>query len=149
MSVTQIKIKVFLLLMASFFTFLLSIPLTAEANSAVLSGKSYESPDNPTYKLSQSYARNTLSFGDKHIGPVIFNGSNIQKDKGQKDGFDVYRANGPITIKYGFNDNFKSDNKYQWQITSDSGKEVAGISLSKKIDDGVLIIRKKNSSSGV
>ena len=122
--------------------FCLALPIYAfAASSNQVSAKLYESGDETSeYALSPDSAVPTFSYGKKAIGSFSLYGTTNKNTT--INGFPAYAVVDGLTIQYSYDGSYKGKNDEEWHLISDSGKTAAGISLTKKIDDGVFIIQK-------
>ena len=114
---------------------------TYASNSYRASARLYETVDESLgYTLSFDNAISSFSYGKETIGMLELSGT-VNKNT-TIDGVDAYAVTDGITVRYSYDGGFHGKDKEDWHLVSDSGKTVAGIPLSKKIEDGVFVIQK-------
>lgn len=91
------------------------------------------------HTVSSQYAVKQFDFGQS-IGTFIIDGNINSQTK--YNGYTAYSTNESLRFQYIYDGSYQTKEKEQWNIVSDSCKEVNGIVLHQKIDSGVLIIQK-------
>ena len=141
----KVFIRFFILFFACFSVSVFLFYTTEADNKVTVTGKCYDS--STQFQIATSASKNQMVFGKSGAGSLTLSrasgATNISKSSKSKNNYQTYKGKGPITIGYNIIFDLKSGDKNVWHVVSDGGKEVAGISLSNKIQDGVLVIRKK------
>lgn len=133
------------LIMLGTFSLLFVAPALADERKIIIPAQDYQSAINEDYTISREYSTSSFYYGKTSIGNFFVSGDADQQ--GSIKGFSAISAKGQLTIGYEYDGSFQTDDKEQWNITSDSTKSVNGLSLSGRMQDGAMLILKSNSGS--
>ena len=139
------RLSVLLYVLALSICMLISTVVFADQVKISLSGLLYEGSDNEQYDTNGAYAKSAFCYGEKSIGTLSATGELERQQK--HNGFETFSATGDVTVGYAYDGAYMDTDKENWNIVSDSGKSVNGISLSEKIQDGVFIIQKSSDGT--
>lgn len=132
----------FYLLCCSIFLLLLgaNYQKISATQSFEINAVSYEFKKSSTYDLDDANIVESMTFGQKQLGHLTISGDITQESTFRNTV--AYGIKDNISFSYSYDGSFQSGNKKEWNITSDSGKKVNGISLSGSIAKGALIVQK-------
>ncbi len=135
----------FLLLLGALvtLTLLTSLPILADAtvaNAVNVCGTAFELGDDAKYVYDAAAPMTCFSYGRRSMGQLSLTGAINQTDV--YNGVTAYGTEGGISFSYAYDGAFQTDNAEEWNIVSESGKNVNGIAVGAKIGTGALIIQK-------
>ena len=141
---TKVNSVIFALLLSAVF---ITLPLFVNSAEKTYSSSpvNYECDDTVEYSLSEPYMVEDFSYEKKSAGAVSIKGD-INKQT-TYNGVEAYGVNDNITLGYTYSGILRDNAEDQWNICSDSCKNIGDISLKKKIGWGTVIIQK--SSNGI
>lgn len=123
---------------------ILSVLITANAanKSIVLHGVNYQIDDEHEYDKSKGKKVEEFPYGGSTLGELSIIGS--KKALHKFDGTDTYGATDEITLGYSYDGKFHTNTKEDWNIVSSDVKSVNGYDISKKVEQGAIVVQKSD-----
>lgn len=118
---------------------LFSIPVYGSSAYNV-GGNSYELTDDAGFDITGKNKLDYLSYGKKSVGSLVVVGDFVENKF--INGYTSFGAIGDIQLSYSYDGTYQSDNKESWNLCESSEKSVAGLSIDKKTDLGVVVVQK-------
>ncbi|MDI9243199.1 hypothetical protein [Fusibacillus kribbianus] len=119
---------------------IIAVPAYAVAGTDQIAVNAYEGEENAEFNEDSSYSVSQFCYGERSVGSFSIVGSKATNR--EIYGYAVYYASDGITLQYDYDGSYRTDVKENWNIVSSDEKSVNGISVSKKIGNGVLIVQK-------
>lgn len=118
------------------------IPQVAAASSYTVSGSSYELTDDSAFNISKATGKSTLCYGKRSLGNLTIGGALDGTSSYQ--GVPAYGVTGEVAFSYSYGGEYQDKDKYTWNLESSDAKNVAGVSLSKKVSKGAVIVQRSS-----
>ena len=112
-----------------------------------ISGTSYQMDEGAKYVFgSGSRVYNDYSYGQSSLVKISIGDSLYEN--ATYNGYTAYGVSGGVRFWYfPVSESFQTDDPEEWNLITDAGKSVNGISLSQKINKGVFIVQKSSDGS--
>lgn len=141
---SKIKWKLLIPITLALLAVLFMVPVDTKAISTYSQPASIYEDTEGSYQAVSSNSVNTFCYGKKSIGSFSLSGTTTKITT--VNGFTAYGVTDTLTIGYAYDGSYKTKDKENWNLISASGKMMNGISLSKKVEDGVFVIQKSADS---
>ena len=119
---------------------MLALPAFAANSRNYLHPTIYELPDGSDYSYSGSSAVQTFSYGKRSMGNLYVFGD--LTNESTFNGWTAYSTTGDVSFGISYDGSYQTKDKDAWNLESDDGKVVNGISVPKKVKSGVIIVQK-------
>ncbi len=116
------------------------IPQVAAASSYTVSGCSYELTDDSAFDISKATVKSTLCYGKRSLGNLTIGGALDGTSSYQ--GVPAYGVTGEVAFNYSYGGEHQDEDNYTWNLESSDAKNVAGVSVSKKVAKGAVIVQR-------
>lgn len=100
----------------------------------------YQTNDEAEYSIDEKSRVAEFEYGENSIG--VFSVYGEVSQQGQYNSVPAYGVKDLLTIKYEYDGSYHGEEKDKWNLVSSDAKKAAEIELSKKIQNGVIIIQK-------
>ena len=129
-----------LLLVAIYSVTIFGLPVAAADSRKYLIPALYELSDGSSYRYNASSAVQTFSYGKRTLGHLYLYGE--ISNEGDFNGWNAYSTTGDVSFGLSYDGSFQTQDKDTWNLMSDDEKAVNGISVSRKVKSGAVIIQK-------
>ena len=131
-------------LLTALFLFAIIVALTgivvaSNEQAYLMLPESYELADDSKYVFTGETPVSSFSYGESAIGACKLYGTVASTVA--IDGIPSYVSTSAIDIQYTYNGNLQDTEATEWNLTSDSAKKLAGLTLSKKIGLGTVVVQ--------
>ncbi len=138
----HLRVKSLMLFTILLFLSAFSLEAYAGTTTMYVKGASYEIDDALSFSTSNIKTKDTLIYGRQSLGKLSITGDICEN--GKYNDVNAYSVNDVISFSYSYDGSMNKREDEEWQICSSDEKEVNGIALSKKIQDGVIIVQKSS-----
>lgn len=105
-----------------------------------ITGECYELNDDSGFDISKADTQSVLSHGSGSIGLLSISGELDGTYSYQ--GWTAYGTTEQVQLSYSLNEEYRDSATSKWEFESSNAKTVAGVSLSKKVTNGAIIIQR-------